>query len=1123
MKRDDASQRQVDAARPRQSTWLSANAGSGKTRVLTDRVARLLLDQVDPQKILCLTYTKAAASEMQNRLFRRLGSWAMMPDAELRAELGALGVEGLLDDPALRKARTHFALAIEAPGGLKIQTIHSFCSSLLRRFPLEAGVAPQFREMEDRAAQILRAEIVDDMAVQGDQTLTAILSEWSGADLDTLLAEIVKHREAFLSDPDPAQIYARFGVPEDLTPERIAAGVFGSDGADVLERMVQCFSQGSSTEAKIANAIGPVLRQGIGPQILPVLERHFLFGSSAAQPFAAKIKSLPTKSTREANPVLAADLHALMTRVEIGRTQRTASAGARRTALLHGFAQAFLPLYDARKQMLGALDFDDLINRSRALLMDPSVAQWVLFRLDGGIDHILVDEAQDTSPAQWDVVERLSQEFTAGQGAQSDHVRTLFVVGDKKQSIYSFQGADPEAFNSKRQEFGQRFEGAGLSLNRMSLDYSFRSASPVLSVVDAVFVGDRAEAVGQEGAHIAFKSEMPGRVDVWPWIEPDDGDEDSPWYEPTDLIARDHHTVQLADRIAGQIRDLIDAGHPMPQEVGHSGTYTNRPVRAGDFLILVQRRSTLFHEIIRACKVRNLPIAGADRLRVGAELAVRDLLSVLRFLALPEDDLALAEALRSPLFGWSEADLFALAHARGGTYLWAALRDHQGGPENTVAILQDLRDQADLLRPYELLERILTRHDGRRKLMARLGVEAEDGVDALLAQAMRYEQTEVPGLTGFLIWVDSDDLEIKRQLDSNSNQIRVMTVHGSKGLEAPIVILPETGQRQNRQTANVLMAEGLPIWKAGKDDASDLDRTASDAQRSRDEAERLRLLYVAMTRAEKWLIVCGSGKRPKDGGDWYDLIGTGVQDSGGAAHSFDFGPGVRLETGDWSAPTASASTSVASQTDHDQPDWMWAKADARTQPLAPRSPSDLGGAKALPGAEGQEKQAAMAQGTVLHRLLEVLPDVPRDDWPATANGIIAQLGDPDQDRGLIDDAIRVLDNPDFQTLFGPDSLGEVALVADLEHLGPIYGVVDRLVVTDDLVLAVDYKTNAVVPRTASETPEGILRQMGAYHAALTQIYPDRPVQTAILWTSAPRLDQLEQHDVIAALQRAQKA
>lgn len=1110
--RDAASEAQFRAARPDASTWLAANAGSGKTKVLTDRVARLLLKGVQPQHILCLTYTKAAASEMQNRLFKRLGEWAMLGDPALIAALTELGEINTADED-LAKARTLFARAIETPGGLKIQTIHSFCSSLLRRFPLEAGVSPQFSEMDDRAGQLLRAEIMEDFA-QGTEAplVDALARHVSDSDFETLTAAICQRRADFGEPMDWDGLLQLFDLPEGFDESALEALVFLGGEEELLQRTREMLGQGGATDQKAAAKLTGITVPTLGD--LSTLEGIFLTGASAKEPFTAKVGKFPTKKLRESHLSLMDQLEPLMLRVEDARAKRLGLTAARKSHGLHRFAAAFLPEYERRKQLRGWLDFDDLILKARQLLNDPGVAAWVLYRLDGGIDHILVDEAQDTSPVQWDVIEKLAQEFTAGEGARSDVERTIFVVGDKKQSIYSFQGADPDAFDRMQEEFGKRLAETGAGLQDASLDFSFRSSAAILKLVDLVFKDSPRAGFRKEALHRAFKSDLPGRVDLWPVVEKVEDDEDPDWTSPVDRPSSRHHTVILAERIARSIKEMIETGVTIPEDGSERGTFRRRPVTAGDFLILVQRRSELFSEIIRACKKAELPIAGADRLKVGAELAVKDIAALLRFLALPEDSLSLAEALKSPLFGWSEQALFDLAHRREAMYLWPALRGRAGDFPETMAVLNDLRANADFLRPFDLIERILPRHGGRQKLLGRLGPEAEDGINALLSQALAYERTDVPSLTGFLVWMQTDDLEIKRQMGAASDMIRVMSVHGSKGLEAPIVILPDTAKRRPPTDPEIMLAGGTPVWKVPKEQMPAAMLAARETAQEKLQNERLRLLYVALTRAEKWLIVAAAGDTGEPGDSWYRMVEGALHEGGAMECVTGGGTGLRLQHGDWDGLPLDVPTAVAAET-HSLPEVFTRIAPAYAAPAPALSPSDLGGAKALAGDQGLDETAAKARGSRLHLLLEHLPGRAEEDWPQLAQNLLQKSDDTAE---LLCEATAVLKNPDLSHIFHPDTLAEVPVTADL-HGSRLHGIIDRLIVTPEKVVAVDFKSNATVPETAEQCPEGLLRQMGAYAHALRQIYPDRAVETALLWTRIAILMPLSHDRVTAALLR----
>ncbi|MDW4498089.1 double-strand break repair helicase AddA [Sulfitobacter sp. D35] len=1120
---NDASAAQIRAADPAFSTWLSANAGSGKTRVLTDRVARLLLGgvdprashkAVDPQHILCLTYTKAAASEMQNRLYKRLGQWAMMSDDALRAALRELGEDGAIPAEKLREARRLFARALETPGGLKIQTIHSFCAALLRRFPLESGVSPQFTEMDDRAAELLRAGIVDRMAEGPDAPLVdGMARHLTDENFGAITASIVRMGDAFDTPLDLADLLGLFGQPASLTEAGIAGSVFPGGERDLLDRFIPTMRAKGGNDGKAAEKLAAIATPGFDD--LPVLEDVFLT-KSGANAFCAKIGKLPTKPTQDA---LSADMpawNAFMQRVEDAREPRLALLAAQKALALHRFAARFLEHYNAAKRDHGWLDFDDLILRTRRLLDDPAVAAWVLYKIDGGIDHILVDEAQDTSPSQWDVIRKLTLEFASGAGARPDVARTIFVVGDKKQSIYSFQGADPLEFDRMEKDFRQRLEAAEQPFQSETLAYSFRSSSAVLRIVDHCF--GEASGTGFDPApqHIAFKHRLPGRVDIWPVVPRQDTPEDGDWTDPVDRPGERHHTVILAERIARQIQELTQTPHYIPADVdGHPG-HVRRRIRPGDFLILVQRRSDLFSEIIRACKALNLPIAGSDRLKVGAELAVRDLAALLAFLAVPEDDLSLATALKSPLFGWSEQMLFDLAHARDG-YLWQALRGRGAEFTETLAMLQDLLNEVDFRRPYDLIERILTRHEGRARLLARLGAEAEDGIDALLSQALAYERNAVPSLTGFLVWMETDDLEIKRQVDSASDQIRVMTVHGAKGLESPIVILPDTVRRPPQIRDSVVDVGGHPVWATPANERPAAMRDRLDAMRAAEEAERLRLLYVALTRAEKWLILAACGDLPTSGDSWYQAVQRAMDPSGAEEIEVDGEKGKRHAHGDWDAlPVVEPEEKVVHPPSLEP--FFAAPAPAEPPQRATLSPSDLGGAKALPGDLGEDSEIAKRHGTLVHDLLEHLAARPAPERP----GLLAAMA-PEDGTAAFDaagaEAQAVLGDPSLAWIFASGTLAEVPISAELGR-HRLHGVIDRLIVEPDRVLAVDFKTNRVVPATPGTCPDGILRQMGAYAHALAQIWPDRRIETGILWTRDASFMALP-HDIVSdALQSA---
>ncbi|WP_134724892.1 double-strand break repair helicase AddA [Paracoccus luteus] len=1099
---DAATQAQHRAADPGRSTWLTANAGSGKTSVLTDRVARLLLGGTRPERVLCLTYTKAAATEMQNRLLKRLGEWAMLDDAALTGRLAGMGVPPGAD---LGAARRLFAQAIETPGGLKVQTIHSFCGAILRRFPLEAGVPHGFAELDDRSAAGLRADIIEQMAAESAPEMADLLALQSDHELDRFLAGL----RDFDAPPCHATVWANCGLPPGLDAARLLADCFPEGDARLVAALIPLLRAGGVSMVKDAGKLDGGDWDAPGMDELRRLESVFI-NASGDSAGLAKIGKWPSKPLQSGSCAgLMDQIDALMSRVEAARPLRIGLDHARRTLALQRFGHAFCGRYAAAKRAGGWLDFDDLIDRAADLLGHASMAQWVLFRLDGGIDHILVDEAQDTSPRQWQVIERLAAEFTAGHGA-TDRPRTLFVVGDPKQSIYSFQGADIAVFGDRHAGFSDAFAAAGSPMQDAALRHSFRSSPAILSLTDATFAGPAAEGLGEPPAHIAHRAAMPGRVDLWPPVPEPDKPEDGQWFDPVDRPAQNAAGQVLARATARAVREMID--QPFQPRAGGP-----RPVRPGDVLILVQRRSALFHDIILALKQENLPVAGADRLKLAGELAVADIRALLSVLATPEDDLSLAAALRSPLFGLSEDALFRLAAPRKGRLI-AALRG--SAHAEAMGIIEDLMGRADFLRPHDLISRLLVRHGGRARLIARLGPEAQDGIDELLAQALTYETSEVPSLTGFLVWLASGDVEVRRQPGSGGGLVRVMTAHGAKGLESPIVILPDCARRKRgpAEPRTILPDSGPPAhWRDKTAERPDAVAAWADRDRRRAEEERRRLLYVAMTRAESWLIVAAAGDTGTGLDSWHAMVAAGFDGGHGLAETtlpVGWGEGRRLSFGDW--PTVAHDERPAPAAPPDLPDWAHRRPPSADRPPGPVAATALGGAKALahPGAgDGDgDRQAAMLAGTRLHLLLEHLPGQDRARWPQLARAALAgaEGGLPDDAElaALLAEAGAVIDAEPLAGAWDPPGatvLREAALTAPLPGGRRLSGSIDRLIVTADRVTAIDYKSNEVVPDTPDAVPAGILRQMAAYRHAVRAIWPGRATEMQVLWTRSRAL------------------
>jgi ATP-dependent helicase/nuclease subunit A len=1115
---------QQRAAEPAASVWVAASAGSGKTKVLTDRLLRLMLDGAEPARTLCLTFTRAAAAEMANRLNRTLAEWATLPDGKLAAALCAL-TGHRPDDEMLAAARQLFARVLDTPGGIKIATIHAFCQTLLRRFPLEAGVAPEFAVVEERSAQEALVEAGEaviaaareqggDLA-QALKTVARHVTEERFSDLMMqLAADQARLRRVIDEGELDAELRALLQAPTSDPPhallERFCAE--GAGDIEALRAAAAALAGGSRNYRARAEIITRWCSQPAArPTMIGAYMRAFLNDKHRI------LKSLCPKGIEgSANVPVDSVLAAEAARVKAFRDAHAAAIVIEATSALARCGGALIDRYEERKRDRGLLDYDDLIRRALALLRDPGRAPWVMFKLDGGLDHILIDEAQDTNPEQWRIAAALCEEFFAGDGARASD-RTIFAVGDVKQSIFSFQGADPREFLRMRRHFEERVNAVNRPWHVVPLAVSFRSTDPVLRAVDAIFAGaDAQDGVALDGVsirHIANRIGHAGLVELWPPVAPQKDEEDDAAL-PVARRRLDVPRARLATAIAATIRRWLDDGEMLPAR--------GRPIRPGDIMVLVRRRNQFVGELLRALKKRDIPVAGADRLILTQQMAVADLMALGRFLLNPADDLTLATVLKGPLFDIDEDTLFGLAHDRGRTTLWQRLRERAAEDARLGPVaerLDRLFARVDFMPPYEFYADLLGAGGGRRAFARRLGPEAEDPVEEFLGAALAYEREHPPSLQGFLRWLEAGETDVKRDFAARQrDEVRVLTVHGAKGLEAPVVFVPDTMALPKPPEALLWTAEReLPLWRPRAE--FDVPAYAEERQalRRRQLQEYRRLLYVALTRAEDRLYICGwqTKQKPSDL-CWHALCRQGLA---GIAAPFAFdataligqdgwrGEGLRLECAQSAAPLGKTETTAARPPEA-LPDWVHDPPPPEPDPPRPLFPSRPEGeepAVMSPLALGGRDR--FQRGLLVHRLLQILPELPAAARGAAAARFLASPAnrlDPDERDDIRRETLAVLEHPDFTALFGPGSQAEAPLVG-LVNGRAVSGQIDRLVVTDERVLIVDYKTLRPPPASESDVAPVYLRQLAIYRAALARLYPGREIRCALLWTEGPRL------------------
>ena len=1124
---------QRGAADPTASVWVAASAGTGKTKILTDRVLSLMLAGIMPQRILCLTFTKAAAAEMSVRIARELGDWASAGHDELEHHLFKL-LGRKPDARERRAARQLFPRVLDAPDGMNIYTIHAFCQSVLGRFPLEAGLAPHFSVLDERD----QAEL---MAMARDEVLIA--AERDGGALAAALAEVTRHvgeggfgelmrtlaaqrgRISALIERHgsvaraAAAIRACLGVADGDTAETLTAAACAKGACDEegLRLACEALAGGSAQDAKRAAAIAAWLAATPGERVglFEGYRKEFLTNEADLK------QRLITKAVAQRAPGAAEALRAEGERLlaMLMRCRAAMSAGATEALLMLG--NALISAYQRLKEERSLLDYDDLIVCTARLLEKEGNASWVLYKLDGGIDHVLIDEAQDTSPEQWRIVRALTGDFFAGDSTR-DNGRTVFAVGDVKQSIFSFQGADPAQFIANRDWFGERVRAMDGLWRPLSLQVSFRSTRAVLAAVDAVFaIPDNAAGVALDRdpiVHQAFRMLDGGSVEVWPPVTPRPVEDPEPWGPPVERVRGDSPETRLARLVAERIKIMISGGE-MLESAG-------RPITPGDIMVLVRRRTPFVEELVRALKNRHVAVAGVDRMVLTEQMAVMDLMAVGRFVLLPGDDLTLATVLKGPLIGFDEETLFRVAYERTAS-LWDTLAVKAADDPALAAahdLLSEVLGMADAMPPFEFYARLLGPLGGRRKLLARLGRDAEDPLAEFLDLALTFERIHAPSLQGFLHWLDAGALEIKRDLEQSENAaVRVMTVHGAKGLQAPIVFLPDTMQAPTKLPALMWPVDGdggqSLLWPPCRDAWEQVAIREREACALKQREEYCRLLYVAMTRARDRLIVCGwRGERAQADGCWYGMITRAlhvfgdrlglevVEDPLLAAAGETDGAGVlRLTCAQEKQPEPARLARVAAPCS--LPAWAQTPPTAEPEPPLPLAPSRQEDEPPMLSPLGDDSGRRFKRGRLIHRMLQSLPDLPPARRAAAAAAFAARpvhgLGAEAQEE-LVREVLAVLEHPEWADLFGGGSVAEVPL-SGVVGGRVVSGQVDRLLVTEQAVTLLDFKSDRPPPTAAEEVSAVYYRQMAAYRAAVQSIYPDRPVRCALLWTDGPQL------------------
>jgi ATP-dependent helicase/nuclease subunit A len=1175
---------QKRASNPNLNVWVAASAGTGKTKVLVDRVLRLMLPRmgeglasaVSPDKILCITFTKAAAAEMKERITSELRRWLTLSEPELKVNLGNL-CEGEVDDDMIKAARRLFARVIDLPSPMKIMTIHSFCQSILKRFPLEAAVSPHFELIDEQMVEVLLteamvqldAEVVRDAALGKTHPLAEALSALKKVipNQQALLKDILglKNKpEAFLS-LKAFDIYALHDLSPEVTIADITAEFLATDQhrAAALKAVAEMMREDSSAQQEKAKAIFDFYAALDAGPFYEAYKAVFITADNTPR------KRLVTKDILEKAPEAAEVLQKEQARLFAYEEKKRALLLCQMTYHFASLALDILARYQKFKTEKALLDYDDLINKTAALLNDKDNTAWVLFKLDQGIDHILVDEAQDTNYAQWAIVKAICDDFFAGDTAAHHKYkpqnRSLFVVGDEKQSIYSFHGADVTAFDTMRHYFTQKIQNAACAFEKINLQKSFRSTASVLRAVDSVFAQPQVRqgvlsSLEDEITHHVSRVGDGGIAELWPVFESDETI-DKTAVGKTDQVVKTGD-FKLAEYIADQIKTWLSRGEKLLSQ--------DRAVKPDDILILVRNRGRFAKQMIRALKARAIPMAGMDRIELQQEMIVQDMMLAVRMALYPEDDLSVARFLKTPFINFDEEKVMALCLARGTSSLYAHLAS---AAPAVHAIITDLSFKAKTQSPFDFLNMLLHRVfldeslSGEGSLLRRFGVDNLEAAEELLNLSLQFETVKSPALEIFCDWFYRSKTEIKREQEgAKSAGVRIMTVHGSKGLQAPIVFLPDTlnPAKGEGQSSHIKMI----VPKAGEDKAflyapkSALKTKlfklyeADDLKAALDEHQRL--LYVAMTRAADRLYIAGYRKKSKkkkaeNGGAqenaegatekirektqektqqnlWYDWLYTAFKDKAEPHDFTDRAEGTKRTLYRFYNPqskeaTAKKQASKAQITYPKRPEFFQQKALAEKPHAKPLAPSHLKAeGDIFSPLDATDQTARFKRGVIAHTLLQILPDMPEHERAQMMASYLAlphhDLSPAERD-DLAAEIMRLLAHPEFKMLFTQAARAEVPVTGLIKGGGQRFalsGQIDRLLVTDDKVLIVDYKTNRPPAREVQDVPLIYLRQLASYRALMAEIYPNKSIECALLWTYIPLLMRIPSERLDLALE-----
>lgn len=1072
---------QLGASNPKVSAWVTASAGTGKTKVLIDRLLRLLLEGADPKHILCLTFTRAASAELINRITHITSEWVSARDKDLIEDLGRL-LQREPNESEITCSRQLMGRILENPRGMNVQTIHAYCQSLLQRFPIEAGISPQFTVADERTTQEFLIEAQNRLFAHSRYSknselisaLSVITTQIGETRFSSLLSEIIsernKVRSLLIREKTKDNIHSAlgkiFGVEQGDTEQSLLLRNCNENKFDFygLTKAADVLCNGTRTDLER----GTVISEWLASDILGRAKKFDRYCSQFLTKGNIKGKTRLASKTAQAEMM---DIQNVLRQEQVRLLLHADSIRAffimkNSTALIYVVTKV-LHYFEEIKREHGVLDYDDQIFKSCELLSNPNIAPWVMYKLDGGLEHILIDESQDTSASQWLIVKALSQEFFSGENAH-DIDRTIFAVGDKKQSIFSFQGADPILLDDVRSSFSAMAKGADRAWREIPLDTSFRSTAPILALVDKVFSQEEAAKgvvpSGESLQHHIQRLGESGIVEVWPTCVPITSKDDESWAPPTTRQSIDDVENRLANTIAKNISDWTQ-GNPSKGDPGWLDS-KNRPITPADIMVLVRRRSKFISYLVNALKSLQIPVSGADKLVLTDQLAIMDLMALGDFILFPDDDLTLAGLLKGPFIGLSEEELYLLAWQRGCKSLWTTLisrKDENERFKQAYDCLMLWLNKADLMAPYEFYAEILGCDGGRAALLRSIGNEAAEQIEEFLTAIIRFERFHPPSLQHFLHWLRTAKSKLESNFEHKQEEVRVMTVHGAKGLQAPIIFLPDTVSIP--QDKNMVLWSSnedgiiIPLWPGGRHKEEKIAKSLRSDLRQRQLDEYRRLLYVAMTRAEDRLYVCGwhRSKLPADE-CWYSLIRAGLNHLEGVTqHTSKYtegngwrGTGLRITSPQTVDLILPHEETIVSQNIGNIPFNIRSAPPKESRKLELTLPSWQNSESGIKPSETRDHAVC--------KLIELLTKESSQNHEKLIKMFFSQSGnnfDSSVENEIRKIALKLIEDEGCELLFGPKSQSNFEVAAIINHR-LISVRIDRVLIEEDKVVIIDF-------------------------------------------------------------------